>query len=71
MQKVVSVNNTEKSMIMVGSGNPSSSIQSSGFRWDPTKCGQGIEITNGGYGVFLKEQAYVFRTVLADTVIIK
>ena len=54
---------------MIGSSNPNlgqSTIQS-GFKWDTSKCGHGIEITGGGFGVFLKEQAYVFRTVLADT----
>ena len=70
LQKVVS-NNTEKSAILVGSGNTGGGLGSmvgQGFKWDPSKCGQGIDITNGGFGVFLKEQAYVFRTVLADTV---
>ena len=69
VQKVaVMNNNSEKSQIVVSSGNPSSGSNQAGFKWDPSRCGQSIEITHGGFGVFLKEQAYVFRTVLADTV---
>lgn len=67
LQKVVS-NNGEKSMLVVGSSPQVTNQVNAGFKWDGTKCGQGIDITNGGFGVFLKEQAYVFRTVLADTV---
>lgn len=41
-------------------------VQSSlAIKWDPTKAGQGIEITDGGQTVFLKEQSYVFRTVVS------
>lgn len=39
------------------------------FRWDTTKGGQGIEITEGGQAVFLREQSYVFRTVVAEAVL--
>jgi hypothetical protein len=33
---------SDKSMIMVGGTNMGSVIQSAGFKWDATKCGQGI-----------------------------
>jgi E3 ubiquitin-protein ligase NRDP1 len=56
-------------------GGNSASIVKSGsmsggatfFKWDPTKCGTGIQITVDGKGVLLKEGAYVFRTVIGDT----
>lgn len=38
------------------------------FKWDTSKAGQGIEITDGGMTVFLKEQSYVFRTVVSEAV---
>jgi len=44
------------------------SVGNISFRWDPTKAGQGIEITEGGQAVFLREQSYVFRTVIAEAV---
>lgn len=37
------------------------------FRWNVNKAGQGIQITNGGKNVFLKESQYLFRTILGDT----
>lgn len=40
------------------------------FRWDPTKTGTGIAFQDDNTKVFLKESAYMFRTVIADTVII-
>lgn len=52
-------------------GGGSSSIVSGSsitYKWDGTKAGQGIEITDGGQSVFLKEQSYVFRTVIAEAV---
>lgn len=36
------------------------------FKWDKTKCGNGIEISNNGMNCFLKEGPYMFRTVLGD-----
>ena len=68
LHKIVVNTNTDRSSIQVGSVNQTLSLGGSGFKWDANKCGQGIDITNGGFGVFLKEQAYVFRTVLADSV---
>jgi hypothetical protein len=32
--------------------------------WDPKKSGTGIEITKNGASCFLKEQSYLFRTIL-------
>ena len=45
--------------------NPSieSSSNSNELRWDSTKCGTGISFENNKALVFLKEQAYVFRSV--------
>lgn len=34
--------------------------------WDPAKTGGGIAITENGVQCFLKEQAYLFRTTLAN-----
>jgi E3 ubiquitin-protein ligase NRDP1 len=36
------------------------------FKWDTAKCGTGIEIGPDGQAVFLKESAYVFRTVISN-----
>jgi len=51
--------------------NPQPSIGSGGkvlsFRWDGARIGTGIEITNDKKTVFLKENAYMFRSVLSDT----
>ena len=38
------------------------------MRWDATRAGLGIYITEGGQSVYLKEQSYVFRTVIAEAV---
>jgi len=45
---------------------PANQSGSINFRWDATKCGQGIELFEGGQVVFLREQSYVFRTVVAE-----
>ncbi|CAM6001539.1 unnamed protein product [Sphagnum balticum] len=37
------------------------------FKWDTTKIGTGIQVTNEGKAVLLKEGAYVFRSVIGDT----
>jgi hypothetical protein len=34
--------------------------------WDPSKTGGGISITENGTQCFLKEQAYLFRTTIAN-----
>lgn len=36
------------------------------FRWDKTRMGQGIEVSNNDKSVLLKENAYMFRTVISD-----
>jgi hypothetical protein len=38
------------------------------FKWDKSRCGNGIEIGNNGLSCFLKEGPYMFRTVLGDVV---
>lgn len=37
------------------------------FKWDKKRMGDGITLTEDGKGVFLKENAYLFRSVLSDT----
>lgn len=37
------------------------------FRWDANKIGTGIEVSNDKKTVFLKENAYMFRSVIGDT----
>ena len=37
------------------------------LRWDSTKCGTGISFENNKALVFLKEQAYVFRSVVTSS----
>lgn len=39
-----------------------------GFRWDLGCMGAGIELSEGNSKVFLRESAYMFRTVLGDQV---
>jgi len=38
------------------------------FRWSPKFKGTGIELSNDNLYVWLKETAYMFRTLLGDTV---
>lgn len=38
------------------------------MRWDPQKCGSGISLSNDNFTAFLKESAYMFRTVFANVV---
>lgn len=35
--------------------------------WDGSKCGTGIEVSEGGSACFLKEQSYLFRTIATST----
>jgi hypothetical protein len=44
----------------------STSNTSSELKWDDTKCGTGISFENNKTLVFLKEQAYVFRSVITS-----
>jgi len=37
------------------------------WRWDSKNIGSGIEVSNNGYSVFLKEGPYMFRTVFGET----
>ncbi len=45
----------------------SSSSNTNELRWDSTKCGTGIAFENNKTLVFLKEQSYVFRSVVTST----
>lgn len=38
------------------------------FKWDPNLIGHGIELSEGNMKVYLREQAYMFRTVISDRV---
>ena len=37
------------------------------FHWDPNFCSQQVELTAENRSIFLKEDTYLFRSVLADT----
>jgi len=37
------------------------------FKWDTTRQGLGIEVSNDKKSVFLKENAYMFRSIIGDT----
>jgi len=36
------------------------------LKWSNKNKGTGIEVTNGGANVWLKESAYMFRTVISE-----
>lgn len=59
----------KKESTSVGSGSGTTTSIKTGstisFKWDGGKAGAGIEITEMGMCVFLKEQSYVFRTVIS------
>jgi hypothetical protein len=38
------------------------------FYWDAARGGQGITVTDNKTRVFLKESAYMFRSIISDTV---
>ena len=40
------------------------------FRWDKNHSGTGIDLKENNTVVFLKESAYMFRTIIGDQVII-
>ena len=42
-------------------------VISGGLTWDPAKTGGGINLSDGNQHCFLKEQSYLFRSVLANT----
>jgi hypothetical protein len=44
-------------------------ISTGGWKWDKNFMGTGIEISNNGTSVFLKEGPYMFRTVFGDIVL--
>jgi len=46
---------------------PIGSSGSSVFKWDGARKGSGIEISSDGKSVFLKENAYMFRSIISDT----
>lgn len=57
-----------KSPVIINPINPiNPTVSSGGSNWDPAKCGTGIELTEGNAMCFLKEQSYLFRTVLGVT----
>ena len=39
------------------------------FKWDRNSMGSSIELSNNDMNVFLKESAYMFRTIIGDYVI--
>lgn len=49
-----------------GSSIGSSSLPIGSLAWDATNFGTGIVVSEGNTNVFLKEQAYVFRTICAN-----
>jgi hypothetical protein len=51
----------------VALGRPNSSLNTKNtLCWDKNKCGTGIGFLDNDTHVFLKEQAYVFRTVIGN-----
>ena len=38
------------------------------FKWSLENKGTGIEVTDNGLKVWLKERAYMFRTIVSDIV---
>ena len=38
----------------------------SSLAWDPSKCGSGVSFSDNDTHIFLKEQSYVFRTVIGN-----
>lgn len=56
------------SKIQPGSMIPSKVKQSGALAlcWDNTRCGTGVQFSDNDTHVFLKEQSYVFRTVIAN-----
>jgi len=36
------------------------------FRWDVNKAGSGIQVSDQGKAVFLKESQYLFRTIIGN-----
>ena len=38
------------------------------FKWDRNAMGSSIELSNNDMNVFLKESAYMFRTIIGDFV---
>lgn len=59
----------DRAPILSSSVNLSSSNSNkllSELAWDPTKMGLGITLSDGGSSCFIKEQSYVFRSVIAN-----
>lgn len=52
---------------MAGSVKQSGSSDVIAFKWDTTRQGQGIEVSSDKKAVFLKENAYMFRSIIGDT----
>lgn len=46
---------------------PDNSSNSNELKWDNSKCGTGISFESNKTSVFLKEQSYVFRSVITTT----
>lgn len=57
---------SSSSSVGVSTVGKSSSGQAGELLWDTTAFGTGIVVSDGNTSVFLKEQAYVFRTIVAN-----
>ena len=51
---------------IVSIGNVGKQVSRMSLCWDNAKCGSGISFSDNDTHVFLKEQSYVFRTVIAN-----
>ena len=52
-----------------GGGQIPSKVRQPGtlaIAWDSARCGTGVQFSDNDTHVFLKEQSYVFRTVVAN-----
>lgn len=62
--KSVASNNNGLTAVSKFSSNIANNTQ---VVWDGSKCGTGIEVSEGGSACFLKEQSYLFRTIATST----
>jgi E3 ubiquitin-protein ligase NRDP1 len=65
-QEIKLLANAGKISVIPG-GDKSLAKVASSFRWDPARMGHGMELTNDKKTVFLKENGYLFKSIISDT----
>lgn len=60
------INNFAKESSNIVQPKVSLSPNKASLCWDMNKCGTGVAFTDNNTHVFLKEQSYVFRTVIGN-----